>query len=723
MATTMAGVAVAGAVIAPGSLDIRVLSNRADLITGGDALVEVARPPHTDADDIRVNIDRRDVTSEFAVRADGRYLGLVTGLKNGENRLTASLGDRQATIAVTNHPIGGPVLSGPQVTPWVCETEKAGLGPAQDAQCDAPTKVDYLYKSTSAQGGALLPYDVHNPPTDVTTTTTDQGKTVPYIVRRETGTANRGMYQISVISDPRTEPKPWAGPEGWNRKLYYIFQGGAAAMYRQGVVAGTTGQGSYSFIPDFALSRGFAVATSTLGVGGQNTNTVVSAEALMMAKERIAEEFGEIRYTMSTGCSGGSVQQHVISDTYPGLLDGILPSCGYEDWLAFDSETVDCSLFDNFWNRDPGSWSADDREAVMGGSGANCGKWKGGQYARMINDPRIGCTTGPTGVEPDWVYDPRRNPDGTRCTFWDQQVSIYGERDKRSWGPVEHRIGHGFANRPVDNVGVQYGLEAVESGKITPEQFVALNEQVGGYDIDMNWTRSRSTADPAALSSAYRTFSTSGAHLATVPIIDYRVNMDQAGHPAWRSDAVRRRLIKVNGNADNQVIWKSGTPFDPFTGAGADGQKEHTALTEKAFATMDRWLTAIEADESGKPLAAKVVADKPADAVDTCWINGVATTDQQKCAKEMPNIGNPRMVAGGPLSDDVLKCQIKPLGRSDYRVKFTDDQWRRLQRTFPDGVCDYGKPSVGYQLAQPWLTFRDGPGGRPLGDPPRSTRA
>jgi hypothetical protein len=249
VATTMASVPVA---TASGLLDVRVLSNRADLITGGDALVEVLLPPHADADDIRVTIDRRDVTSEFAVRADGRFLGLITGLRNGENHLTASSGERQATIPITNHPIGGPVLSGPQVTPWVCETEKAGLGPAQDAQCDAPAKVDYLYKSTSAQGGTLLPYDASNPPTDVATTTTDQGKTVPYIVRRETGTANRGMYQISVLADPRAEPKPWSGPRGWNRKLYYIFQGGAAAMHRQGVVAGTTGQGNYSTIPDFA---------------------------------------------------------------------------------------------------------------------------------------------------------------------------------------------------------------------------------------------------------------------------------------------------------------------------------------------------------------------------------------------------------------------------------------------------------------------------------------
>lgn len=96
---------------------------------------------NTDPDDVRVDVDERDVTSEFAVRDDGRYLGVVSGLKKGENQLTARAGREQTTITITNYPIGGPVFSGPQVTPWVCQTEEAGLGPAQDGQCNAPTKV------------------------------------------------------------------------------------------------------------------------------------------------------------------------------------------------------------------------------------------------------------------------------------------------------------------------------------------------------------------------------------------------------------------------------------------------------------------------------------------------------------------------------------------------------------------------------------------------------
>jgi len=68
----------------------------------------------------------------------------------------------------------------------------------------------------------------------------------------------------------------------------------------------------------------------------------------------------------------------------------------------------------------------------------------------------------------------------------------------------------------------------------------------------------------------------------------------------------------------------------------------------------------------------------------------------------------------------VLKCQLKPLNRSDYRVAFSDPQWAQVQALFPNGVCDWSRPSVGQQPNVPWLTFATGPGGRPLGAAPVS---
>jgi hypothetical protein len=31
--------------------------------------------------------------------------------------------------------------------------------------------------------------------------------------------------------------------------------------------------------------------------------------------------------------------------------------------------------------------------------------------------------------------------------------------------------------------------------------------------------------------------------------------------------------------------------------------------------------------------------------------------------------------------------------------------WARLQQAFPDGVCNWSKPPVGFKHSKPWLTF------------------
>jgi hypothetical protein len=83
----------------------------------------------------------------------------------------------------------------------------------------------------------------------------------------------------------------------------------------------------------------------------------------------------------------------------------------------------------------------------------------------------------------------------------------------------------------------------------------------------------------------------------------------------------------------------------------------------------------------------------------------------------------PRVAADGPLTASlVLKCQLKPLNRLDNYgpVPFIDPQWARLQAAFPGGVCDWTKPAVGQVPSVPWLTYKNGPGGQPLGRAPAS---
>jgi hypothetical protein len=147
-------------------------------------------------------------------------------------------------------------------------------------------------------------------------------------------------------------------------------------------------------------------------------------------------------------------------------------------------------------------------------------------------------------------------------------------------------------------------------------------------------------------------------------------------------------------------------------------------MADAAFDLLDRWLAAIEADTSNDPLEVKVVNNKPADAVDGCFINDVMVTDMQVCAAAFPHFASPRLVAGMPLTHDIARCQLRPLDRDDYAgalPPLTDPQWARLQAAFPDGVCDYSQPGFGQEPSIPWLTFKDGPGGQPLGDAPAST--
>ena len=119
----------------------------------GDALVQVVRPPDASGEPFRVRVGDRDVTGAFG--NDG--VGLIDGLENGPNVVTATLDDgRGARITITNHPIGGPVFAGAQVQPWICQ---AG---AKDAQCNRPTVVSYQYKDASS--GSFEAYDPKNPP-------------------------------------------------------------------------------------------------------------------------------------------------------------------------------------------------------------------------------------------------------------------------------------------------------------------------------------------------------------------------------------------------------------------------------------------------------------------------------------------------------------------------------------------------------------------------------
>lgn len=692
-----------------GSLAIKVLSNRADLISGGDALVEIVSD--ADASQLKVRLGNRDVSSQFARRANGRIMGLLTGLAEGSNRLTARIGGAGAAITVTDYPNGGPIFSGPQIQPWPC------LAGATDAQCNRPVVYDYQYMPSDGSG--FKTYDPKNPPGDVGTTTTDQGKTLPYIVRRETGSQDRGQYQIAVLFDPAKDWTPWAPQDGWNGKTYVTGGSGCGTHHGE-----TTAP---DVMVDEALKRGFMVWSTALDHNTQNCNLVVQAESLMMAKERAIEQYGPIRYTIGSGCSGGSIYQQQAANDYPGIFDGILPNCSFPDSWTTAIEVTDCrqlvDYFDDPSKWAPGvAWPASQQAAVEGHPGPNiCQSWINVYGFDEGGNPRQ--TNGPTGLNlqscnvaqgtgPDKAYDPQSNPGGVRCDLGSYFINQLGERPSTRWGPQEQALGHGFVQPPFDNAGVQYGLKALLANQILPSQFLDLNAKAGGRTIDYDPSPDRVVAEVAGLAASYRGGLFNEANNMHLPIIDLRGHDVEEIHHDYRSYVMRARLDKANGHHDNQVIWVGPAPL-----------VGDAAFPKNALTAMDQWLAAIEADTSDMPYAQKVVKDKPAGAHDLCTNgDGVELPSADACAQAFPYYAEPRMVAGEPFTGDVMKCQLKPLNRADYTqaVAFTDADWAQLQTIFPSGVCDYSKPGVEQQPTLPWMGYADGPAGKPLGDAPAS---
>src|SRR5471032_3591649 len=377
---------------ASGSVEIRVLSGRAGMVTGGDALVETNAAPEK----FSATLNGQDISKAFRPgKAAGTLMARVQGLKTGRNALEIKSAKGSAKLELTAYPITGPVFSGPHQKPFVCQTEQAGLGAPLDEDCTAKTVVSYVYKSTQppATGGpggrggqapgaipaGFKPFDPSGPrPDDVAQTATSEGKTVDYIVRRERGAINRAIYEIAMLHNPAgPAPDPWNPSAGWNGRLLYSFGGGCAAGYRQGLPGGA--------VNDEFLAKGYAVAVSSLNVFGNNCDDVISSETAMMVKERFIKEFGVPVHTIGTGGSGGAIQQYMMAQNYPGLLDGLMPQISFPDNAIFE-DVIDCTLLDHAFKSTRDPWN-DDQKALVSGFATfkTCSTgWESGLAANQV---------------------------------------------------------------------------------------------------------------------------------------------------------------------------------------------------------------------------------------------------------------------------------------------------------------------------------------------------
>jgi hypothetical protein len=147
-------------------------------------------------------------------------------------------------------------------------------------------------------------------------------------------------------------------------------------------------------------------------------------------------------------------------------------------------------------------------------------------------------------------------------------------------------------------------------------------------------------------------------------------------------------------------------------GQGTTGLfSEKSPVMAHTLTQMDQWLTTLNAGNGARPSLTAIAAAKPADLVDACYTDGGSVKIEEtqvyrgdtKCNRLYPAFSTPRMVAGEPLTNDVLKCRLKPIAAADYAGKLDDRALTELKAIFPSGVCDFRKPGVGQvRTKTPW---------------------
>ncbi len=745
-------------------LRLSVLSSDPQYVSGGDARIHV-RAARGLRDKLVFVLNGKPVELALDEVSDGLE-GLVSGLANGRNTLEVRQrnGSQRDTLKLVNWPITGPMFTGPQQTPFVCTTAQFGLQPKVDSaavpgykvtdssgnvvgysrDCSIDTFITYLYRATN-NSWKTLPAGAR--PADMTTVTLADGRSVDFIVRREVGSINRFLYSIAMLSaGPDADGAAQDDTRLWNRKLLYWFQGGVAIGHSQGTVHGG------SLNPDI-LRQGWAIVHSSGNNTGTHYNMKLAGETAMMTKERFIERYGVPLYTVGLGGSGGAIQQYLIAQNNPGVLDGLLPVQSYPDMVTQTIHVGDCELLEYYMDatdRTNAKWRVTKNRTWL--VGMNAEQDDVGNNAK-VNDAlaplktALGYSTakGSTECVPAWRgltplamnpwygqapnqqnWEPQSDIAAIRWTHYDDLRNVYGVDAS------------GAARVTWDNVGVQYGLRSLKEGKITPAEFLDLNWRIGGWkhpsqmvqetfpffgttQAEINkaltipgyfdpWSSKnmlaspgaaqpmpRSKGDPIAMRAAYTSGHVFSGKLE-VPAIDHRQYMEREldMHNAHQSFASRERVRQRMGHSDHMVVW--------FTDTTPGVAKASQSL--EALEVMDRWLSNMRLNP-GKGIA----RNKPAEATDACYDlqgqliyrgrdawNGILDRKAEgACTQRFPLYGTSRTVAGAPIEGGIYSCARKPVHQALIDGSYAPwvpnaAEIAKLKAIFPDGVCDYRKP-------------------------------
>ncbi len=414
-----------------GEVRLTPLSTRAEYVTNGDVLVALDTPEGTSPDSVRVELDGRDVTSVFAPDDDPRRARATPPGSSASSPASAKDRTRSPPPSTTS---GHPRRREPQ------RRRSAVLRPPAE-----PVRVHHRTQRAGARRGRLLgphPGAMGLPHRGRPNRRPGRPRHHPRRRRHDrprrasrfpssSGSRRASSTGRSPPSPPSTpSPGPVAGTvpgptparvwddSGWNGRLVVRFGGGCGATFSQGE------DGSGALDPEL-LADGYAVVTSTLTTFQTACNDVVSAETVMVAKEHFSEAYGLPRFTIGAGGSGGAIQQLLIAQNYPGLLDAVAPVIPFPDALSIAGGVADCGLLGRWFGDPAGSARsrADQRLAVTGFASPVhlCGV---AGHLPAQHRPVGGVRRGPGRA--GQVYDPVTNPRGARCTLQDSNVNLLG---------------------------------------------------------------------------------------------------------------------------------------------------------------------------------------------------------------------------------------------------------------------------------------------------------
>lgn len=747
----------------PALASISVLSSAPDQVTGGDVRIAIDLPDGHLGSLLLLN---NELVISGLSRHGMRVEGVVDALELGENSLRvwhfrAAEGrfflENGGEVALVNHPITGPVFSGPQQQPFVCTvTSVFGIQPKVDSltppgfrvlneqgdtigystNCSIDSFVTYHYRSESGSW-ADWPDD-GSWPEDMITTTTIDGDEVDFAIRVERGTINRFIYSYAMLVDPATIGTESARNDSsqWNGRLLYHFQGGVGIGHTQG-----RWDASRAMNPD-VLGLGHAIAYSTGNRTGEHYNLQVGGETALMTKEHFVKRYGAPLYTVGLGGSGGGIQQYVYGQNHPGLLDAAIPQRSYPDMVTQTIHVGDCELLEHYMDVTDGAnpfWQTTTNRSWL--VGLNATDLLGNPFRDAQLAFGLGAAPGMTECVPAWrgLSPLALNPhfgQARHAEHWEPLSDIF-EIEWTHMDDLRNIYGvdeGGFARRAVDNVGVQYGLRAFVEGAIDAEQFIHLNWHAGGWKpsaetvqegfpflgdptpdnfdpwsrrnmmlSDGNTPAPRHEGNLEAIGALYESGMVFRGQI-DIPVLDIRDWLEPIldMHNSHQSFAVRQRILNEMGQADHHLVWFAGIGDPPFQ----IGQWNMTLL---ALEVIDEWmLNILDNPEAG------LVANRPDEAVDACfdevgnviaagddvW-SGILDEDSAgPCTQAFPTFTTSRIEAGGPITGDVFKCQLKSLDTALADGTYgghvlTAEQVDLLHQIFPDGVCDYSQPDAG----------------------------